>query len=161
MPPETTGQSGAQNAATAGWDPFAMQAQGLKLLQDWSDNLLQTFRSQVEGQQAMLTSVRTSLEAMEATLAGQEATNRAIRQSLEGYRQAVTNASALQESQVRLIEGVLGTLQETVNSQLQAAQAVSAPMAAPFKAMQDLSEQWLAAYQRLLQPPSSTGSSGT
>jgi hypothetical protein len=161
MPSETTGQSGAQSPAIAGWDPFAMQAQGLKLLQDWSDNLLQTFRGQVEGQQAMLTSVRTSLEAMEATLAGQEATNRAIRQSLEGYRQAVTNASALQESQVRLIEGVLGTLQETVNTQLQAAQAVSAPMAAPFKAMQDLSEQWLTAYQRLLQPPSSTGSSGT
>ena len=161
MPPETTGQSGTQSPATAGWDPFAVQAQMLKLLQDWSDNLLQTFRSQVEGQQAMLTSVRTSLEAMEATLAGQEATNRAIRQSLEGYRQAVTNAGAAQESQVRLIEGVLGTLQETVNSQVQAAQAVSAPMAAPFKVMQDLSQQWLTAYQRLLQPPSSTGSSDT
>jgi len=132
-----------------------------QLFQDWSDNLLQTFRSQVEGQQAMLTSVRTSLEAMEATLAGQEATNRAIRQSLEGYRQAVANASSAQEGQVRLIEGALGALQETVNGQLQAAQAVSAPMAAPFKAMQDLSQQWLTAYQRLLQPPSSTGSSGT
>jgi hypothetical protein len=27
--------------------------------------------------------------------------------------------------------------------------------------MQDLSQQWLTAYQRLLQPPSSTGSSDT
>ena len=168
MPPETAGtagQSGAQRPAPAGWDPLggvAIQAQLVQFLQDWSDSLLQAFRRQVEGQQAMLSSVRASLEAMEATLASQEATNRAIRQSLEGYRQAVANASAAQESQVRLIEGVLGTLTATVTSQLQAAEAVAAPMAAPFKAMQDLSEQWLAAYQRLLQPPrSTTGPSDT
>jgi hypothetical protein len=164
MSPKAGAKSGTQNPSSAAWDPLggvAMQTQMMQSFQNWSDTLLQTFREQVEGQLKMLSSVHSSLEAMEAALASQEATNKALRESLEGYRQMVGGASAAQENYVRLIKAALDTLAETVSNQFQAAQGLSGPMAEPLKAMQELSEQWLVAYRRLLEPPSSSKSSGT
>jgi hypothetical protein len=157
MPPDT-GQSATPGPGAAGWDPLgiaATQAQAFKSLQSWSDSLLQTFREQVSGQQALLSQVRSSLEAMQLALASQDATNRALRESLDSYQQIVSQAMGAQEAQVRLIQGALDALADTVKGQLETAQALSAPSAASFRAVQDLTEQWLSAWRTVLAPPGS------
>jgi hypothetical protein len=155
MPPDT-GQSSTPGPGAAGWDPLgiaATQAHAFRSLQSWSDSLLGTFREQVSGQQALLTTVRSSLESMQRALVSQEETNRALRESLDAYQQIVTQAIDAQEGYVRLIQGSLDALAETVKGQLETAQALSVPNTASFRAVQDMTEQWLSAWRQVLTPP--------
>jgi hypothetical protein len=138
-------------SGSSGWDPFSYATS----MQGWADLLLKGFKDQVEGQQRMLASATQSMQAMEQALAAQEATNRALRETLEGYRQVMSTATAAQASYVELIQGALDTLNTTMKAQSQAAEALSAPMEASLKTMQDFTQQWFSAYQRLLQPPGS------
>src|SRR5918997_1885843 len=109
-----------QNPAEAGlraWGDVvggavAAQQRSMGLAQDWSESVIETYKSQAESYRALTDAMRSSLTALERTLKSQEETNRALKESLDAYRNVVESASETQERNMQLAQNFFENIVE-------------------------------------------------
>ena len=151
-----------QNPAEAGlraWGDVvggavAAQQRSVGLAQDWAESVIETYKSQAESYRALTEAMRSSMTALEKTLKSQEETNRALRESLEAYRSVVESASETQERNVQLAQNFLENVVETLRSQLESSRALLLePAARQQEFFQNVTQEWMDAYLRLLNAP--------
>lgn len=133
---------------------IAAQQRSVNLAQDWAESVVETYKSQAEGYQALTEAMRSSMSALERTLKSQEETNRALRESLEAYRKVVESASETQERNARLAQGFFDDVVKTLQEQLEGSRALLAePALKQQEFFQNVTQEWLEAYTRLLNAP--------
>jgi DNA anti-recombination protein RmuC len=132
----------------------AAQQRSVGLAQDWAESVIETYRSQAESYRALTDAMRSSVEALEKTLKSQEETNRALKESLDAYRNAIESAGQTQERNMQLAENFFDNIVETLRGQLESSRALlSEPVAKQQELFQNLTQEWLDAYVRLLNAP--------
>lgn len=153
---------GSQNPAEAGLKAMqdamggalATQQRSVRLAQDWSESVIETYRSQAESYRALTDAMRSSMEALERTLKSQEETNRAIKESLDAYRNVVESASQTQERNMQLAQSFFDDVVETLRGQLESSRALLLePAAKQQEFFQNVTQEWIDAYVRLLNAP--------
>lgn len=151
-----------QNPAEAGlraWGDVvggavAAQQRSVGLAQDWSESVIETYKSQAESYRALTDAMRSSLTALEKTLKSQEETNRALRESLEAYRRVVESASETQERNTELAQSFFDNVVQTLQGQLESSRALLLePAAGQQEFFQNVTQEWLDAYTKLLNAP--------
>jgi DNA anti-recombination protein RmuC len=151
-----------QNPAEAGlraWGDVvggvvAAQQRSVGLAQDWSESVIETYKSQAESYRALTDATRSSLAALEKTLKSQEETNRALRESLEAYRRVVESASETQERNAELAQSYFDNVVRTLQGQLESSRALLLePDAKQQEFFQNVTQEWLDAYTKLLKAP--------
>lgn len=154
--------SGPQNPADAGMKAMqdavggavAAQQRSVGLAQDWAGSVIESYESQAESYRALTDAMTTSMAALEQTLKSQEETNRALRESLDSYKRVVESASETQERSMQLAENFFGNIVETLRSQLESSQSLlMEPASRQQELFQNLSQEWMEAYVRLLNAP--------
>jgi DNA anti-recombination protein RmuC len=94
------------------------------------------------------------MEALERTLKSQEETNRALKESLDSYRDVVESASETQERNLELAQNFFDTVVETLRDQLESSRSLLLePAARQQELFQNLTQEWIDAYVRLLNAP--------
>ena len=155
-------EQGQQNPAEAGlraWGDvvggaLSAQQRSVELAQDWAESVIQTYKSQAESYRALTEAMRSSLTALESTLRSQEETNRALRESLEAYRGVVRSASETQEKNAELAQKFFDNVVQTLQSQLESSRALLLePAARQQEFFQNVTQEWLDAYAKLLSAP--------
>jgi DNA anti-recombination protein RmuC len=132
----------------------AAQQRSVGLAQDWAESVIETYRSQAESYRALTDAMRSSVEALEKTLKSQEETNRALKESLDAYRNAIESAGQTQERNMQLAENFFDNIVETLRGQLESSRTLlSEPVAKQQELFQNLTQEWLDAYVRLLNAP--------
>ena len=133
---------------------FAAQQRSMGLAQDWSESVIETYKSQAESYRALTDAMRSSLTALEKTLKSQEETNRALRESLEAYRRVVESASETQERNTELAQSYFDNVVQTLQGQLESSRALLLePAARQQEFFQNVTQEWLDAYTKLLNTP--------
>ncbi len=133
---------------------IAAQQRNVNLAQDWSESVIETYKSQAESYRALTDAMRSSLTALERTLKSQEETNRALRESLEAYRSVVESASETQERNAELAQSFFDNVVQTLQGQLESSRALLLePAARQQEFFQNVTQEWLDAYVRLLNAP--------
>lgn len=133
---------------------IAAQQRSMNLARNWAENVVETYKSQAEGYRALTEAMRSSMTAVEKTLKSQEETNRALRESLEAYKKVVENASETQERNVRLAQDYFDDVVKTLQGQLESSRTLLAqPAASQQEFFQNVTQEWLDAYARLLSAP--------
>jgi DNA anti-recombination protein RmuC len=124
------------------------------LAQEWSESLIETYRSQAESYRALTDAMSSSMTALERTLESQEETNRALKESLDSYRKVVESASETQERNMELAENFFGNIVETLRDQLESSRSLLLePAAKQQEFFQNLTQEWIDAYVKLLNSP--------
>jgi wobble nucleotide-excising tRNase len=96
----------------------------------------------------------SSMEALERTLKSQEETNRALKESLDAYRNVVESASETQERNMQLAQNFFENIVETLRGQLESSRSLLLePAAKQQEVFQNLTQEWMDAYVRLLNAP--------
>lgn len=132
----------------------AAQQRSMGLAQNWSESLIETYRSQAESYWALTDAMSSSMTALQRTLESQEETNRALKESLDSYRKVVESASETQERNMQLIEDFFGNLVETLRGQLEGSRSLLLePAAKQQEFFQNLTQEWMEAYMKLLNSP--------
>lgn len=132
----------------------AAQQRSVGLAQDWTQGVIDSYKNQAESYRALMEAMRSSLEALEATLRSQEETNRALRQSLDAYKSALENASRTQERNMELAQTFFDDVVETLRGQLESSRSLLLePAARQQEFFQNVTQEWLDAYMRLLNAP--------
>ena len=130
------------------------QQRSLGLAQDWSESLIETYRSQAESYRALTDAMSSSMTALQRTLESQEETNRALKESLDAYRNVVESASETQERNMQLVENFHNNIVETLRDQLEGSRSLLLePAAKQQEFFQNLTQEWMDAYVRLLSSP--------
>jgi DNA anti-recombination protein RmuC len=128
----------------------AAQQRSMGLAQNWSESLIETYRSQAESYRALTDAMSSSMTALQRTLE----TNRALKESLDSYRKVVESASETQERNMQLIEDFFGNLVETLRGQLEGSRSLLLePAAKQQEFFQNLTQEWMEAYMKLLNSP--------
>ena len=132
----------------------AAQQRSVSLAQDWTQGVIDSYKNQAESYRALMEAMRSSLDTLETTLRSQEETNRALRQSLEAYRSALENASQAQERNMQLAQSFFDDVVETLRGQLESSRSLLLePAARQQEFFQNVTQEWLDAYMRLLNAP--------
>ncbi len=132
----------------------AAQQRSMGLAQDWSESLIETYRSQAESYRALTDAMSSSMTALQRTLESQEVTNRALKESLDSYRNVVESASETQERNMQLLENFFGNLVETLRGQLESSRSLLLePADKQQEFFQNLTQEWMDAYVKLLSSP--------
>ena len=132
----------------------AAQQRSAGLAQDWSESLIETYRSQAESYRALTDAMSSSMTALQRTLESQEETNRALKESLDSYRKVVESASETQERNMELAENFFGNIVETLRDQLESSRSLLLePAAQQQEFFQNLTQEWMEAYAKLLNSP--------
>lgn len=132
----------------------AAQQRSVGLAQDWAETVIESYRSQAESYRALTDAMKSSLTALERTLQSQEETNRALKESLDAYRNVVESASGTQERNMQLAQNFFDDIVETLRSQLESSRALlSEPAARQQEFFQNVTQEWIDAYLRLLNAP--------
>jgi DNA repair exonuclease SbcCD ATPase subunit len=132
----------------------AAQQRSAGLAQDWSESLIETYRSQAESYRALTDAMSSSMTALQRTLESQEETNRALKESLDSYRKVVESASETQERNMELAENFFSNIVETLRDQLEGSRSLLLePAAQQQEFFQNLTQEWMDAYVRLLNSP--------
>jgi uncharacterized membrane-anchored protein YhcB (DUF1043 family) len=96
----------------------------------------------------------SSMEALERTLKSQEETNRALKESLDSYRNVVESAKETQERNMELAQNFFENIVETLRDQLESSRSLLLePAARQQELFQNLTQEWMDAYVRLLNAP--------
>ena len=133
---------------------LAAQQRSVNLAQDWAENVVETYKSQAEGYQALTEAMRTSMTALERTLKSQEETNRTLRESLEAYKKVIESAGETQDRNARLAQNFFDGVVKTLQDQLESSRALLAePALKQQEFFQNVTQEWLEAYTRLLNAP--------
>jgi DNA repair exonuclease SbcCD ATPase subunit len=132
----------------------AAQQRSMGLAQNWSESLIETYRSQAESYRALTDAMSSSMTALQRTLESQEETNRALKESLDSYRKVVESASETQERNTELVEDFFGNLVETLRGQLEGSRSLLLePAAQQQEFFENLTQEWMEAYMKLLNSP--------
>jgi DNA repair exonuclease SbcCD ATPase subunit len=132
----------------------AAQQRSVGLAQDWSESLIETYRSQAESYRALTDAMSSSMTALQRTLESQEETNRALKESLDSYRKVVESASETQERNMELAENFFSNIVETLRDQLESSRSLLLePAAQQQEFFQNLTQEWMDAYVKLLNSP--------
>ena len=134
----------------------AVSAQQLnaELTQNFFNSVINNLRAQAESYRALTDAMTSSMEALERTLKSQEETNRALKESLDAYRNVVESASETQERNLELAENFFGSLVETLRDQLESSRSLLLePAARQQEFFQNVTQEWIDAYVRLLNAP--------
>jgi hypothetical protein len=94
------------------------------------------------------------MEALEKTLRSQEETNRALKESLDAYRNVVENANEAQERNMQFVQNFFENVVETLRNQLESSRSLlMEPAARQQELFQNLTQEWMDAYRKLLSAP--------
>jgi wobble nucleotide-excising tRNase len=132
----------------------AAQQRSMGLAQDWSESVIETYKSQEESYRALTDAMRSSLTALDTTLKSQEETNRALRESLEAYRRVVESAGETQQRNAELAQSYFDNVVRTLRGQVESSRALLLePAAKQQEFFQNVTQEWLDAYTKLLNAP--------
>ena len=152
--PQNPAEAGLKAVQDAVGGAVAAQQRSMGLAQDWSESVIETYRSQAESYRALTDAMKSSMTALERTLKSQEETNRALKESLDAYRNVVESASETQERNLELAENFFGSLVETLRDQLESSRSLLLePAAKQQEFFQNLTQEWMDAYVQLLNAP--------
>ena len=116
--------------------------------------MIETYKSQAESYRALTDAMTSSMEALERTLKSQEETNRALKESLDSYRNVVESAKETQERNMQLAENFFDNIVGTLRDQLESSRSLLLePAAKQQEIFQNLTQEWMDAYARLLNAP--------
>ena len=132
----------------------AAQQRSVGLAQDWAQSVIESYKSQAESYRALTDAMSSSMTALERTLQSQEETNRALKESLDAYRNVVESASQTQERNVQLVQSFFNDVVQTLQGQLESSRSLLLePAAKQQEFFQNVTQEWLDAYVRLLNAP--------
>jgi len=132
----------------------AAQQRNVGLAQDWAGSVIESYRSQAESYRALTDAMSSSMTALQRTLESQEETNRALKESLDSYRKVVESASETQERNMELAENFFSNIVETLRNQLESSRSLLLePAAQQQEFFQNLTQEWMEAYVKLLNSP--------
>ena len=152
--PQNPAEAGLRAMQDAVGGAVAAQQRSVGLAQDWAESLIETYRSQAESYRALTDAMRSSMTALERTLQSQEETNRALKESLDAYRGVVERANETQERNMQLVENFFENVVETLRSQLESSRSLlMEPAARQQELFQNLTQEWMEAYRKLLNAP--------
>jgi DNA anti-recombination protein RmuC len=152
--PQNPAEAGLRAMQDAVGGAVAAQQRSVGLAQDWAQNVIETYRSQAESYRALTDAMTSSMEALERTLKSQEETNRALKESLDSYRDVVESASETQERNLELAQNFFDDVVETLRDQLESSRSLLLePAARQQELFQNLTQEWIDAYVRLLNAP--------
>jgi DNA anti-recombination protein RmuC len=124
------------------------------LAQDWAESVIETYKGQAESYRALTDAMRSSMEALESALESQAETNRALKESLDAYRNLFENLGQTQERNMQLVESYFDNVVETLRDQLESSrELLLEPATKQQEFFQDLTQEWIEAYSRLLSAP--------
>lgn len=152
--PQNPAEAGLRAVQDAVGGAVAAQQRSMGLAQDWAGSVIESYRSQAESYQALTDAMSSSMTALQRTLESQEETNRALKESLDAYRKVVESASETQERNMQLVENFLGSVVETLRDQLESSRSLlMEPAAQQQEFFQNLTQEWMDAYVKLLNAP--------
>jgi DNA repair exonuclease SbcCD ATPase subunit len=152
--PQNPAEAGLKAVQDAVGGAVAAQQRSVGLAQDWAESLIETYRSQAESYRALTDAMRSSMTALERTLQSQEETSRALKESLDAYRNVVESASETQERNMQFVQNFFDNIVETLRSQLESSRSLLLePAARQQELFQNLTQEWMDAYVRLLSAP--------
>ena len=152
--PQNPAEAGLRAVQDVVGGAVAAQQRSMGLAQDWSESVIEAYRSQAESYKALTDAMSSSMTALERTLQSQEETNRALKESLDAYRRAVESASETQERNMQLAENFFGNVVDTLRGQLESSRSLlSEPAARQQELFQNLTQEWMDAYVKLLNAP--------
>jgi len=132
----------------------ASQQRSVGLAQDWAQSVIESYRSQAESYRALTDAMSSSMTALERTLQSQEETNRALKESLDAYRNVVESASEMQERNIQLVQSFFNDIVQTLQGQLESSRSLLLePASRQQEFFQNVTQEWLDAYVRLLNVP--------
>jgi DNA anti-recombination protein RmuC len=152
----------SQNPAEAGLKAMqeavggavSAQQRSMGLAQDWAESVIETYQSQAESYRSLTDAMTSSMEALERTLKSQEETNRALKESLDSYRNVVESAKETQERNLQLAQNFFENIVGTLRDQLESSRSLLLePAARQQELFQNLTQEWMDAYVRLLNAP--------
>jgi cell shape-determining protein MreC len=133
---------------------LSAQQRSMGLAQDWAESVIETYRSQAESYRNLTEAMTSSMEAFRKALESQEETNRALKESLDAYRNVFESASEMQERNMQLAENYFGDVVETLRSQIESSRSLLLePAAKQQEFFQNVTQEWVDAYVRLLNAP--------
>ena len=152
--PDNPAEAGLRAVQDAVGGAVAAQQRSVGLAQDWSESLIETYRNQAESYRALTDAMSSSMTALQRTLESQEETNRALKESLDSYRKVVESASETQERNMELAENFFNNIVETLRDQLESSRSLLLePAAQQQEFFQNLTQEWMDAYVKLLNSP--------
>jgi ABC-type transporter Mla subunit MlaD len=152
--PQNPAEAGLKAVQDAVGGAVAAQQRSVGLAQDWAESLIEAYRGQAESYRALTDAMRSSMEALEKTLRSQEETNRALKESLDSYRNVVENASETQERNMQFVQNFFENVVETLRNQLESSRSIlMEPAARQQELFQNLTQEWMDAYRKLLSTP--------
>ena len=132
----------------------AAQQRSVNLAQDWTQGVIDSYKNQAESYQALMEAMKSSIAALETTLRSQEETNKALRQSLDAYKNALENASHAQERNMQLAQSFFDDIVETLRGQVESSRSLLLePAARQQEFFQNVTQEWLDAYMKVLNAP--------
>jgi ABC-type transporter Mla subunit MlaD len=152
--PQNPAEAGLKAVQDAVGGAVAAQQRSVGLAQDWAESLIEAYRGQAESYRALTDAMRSSMEALEKTLRSQEETNRALKESLDAYRNVVENANEAQERNMQFVQNFFENVVETLRNQLESSRSLlMEPAARQQELFQNLTQEWMDAYRKLLSAP--------
>ena len=152
--PQNPAEAGLRAMQDAVGGAVAAQQRSMGLAQDWAQSVIETYRNQAESYRALTDAMRSSMTALEKTLESQEQTNRALKESLDAYRNVVESANQAQERNMQLAQNFFDNVVETLRGQLESSRSLLLePAARQQELFQNLTQEWIEAYVRLLNAP--------
>ena len=152
--PQNPAEAGLKAMQEAVGGAVSAQQRSMGLAQDWAESVIETYRSQAESYQALTDAMTSSMEALERTLKSQEETNRALKESLDSYRNVVESAKETQERNMQLAQNFFENIVGTLRDQLESSRSLLLePAARQQELFQNLTQEWMDAYVRLLNAP--------
>ena len=133
---------------------LSAQQRSMGLAQDWAESVIETYRSQAESYRNLTEAMTSSMEAFRKALESQEETNRALKESLDAYRNVFESAGQMQEQNMQLAQNFFDDVVETLRSQLESSRSLLLePAARQQEFFQNVTQEWLDAYVRLINAP--------
>ncbi|MCA1739379.1 MAG: hypothetical protein LC740_11310 [Actinobacteria bacterium] len=152
--PQNPAEAGLRAMQDAVGGAVSAQQRSMGLAQDWSESVIETYKSQAESYRALTDAMSSSMTALQRTLESQEETNRALKESLDAYRNVVESASETQERNLQLAENFFNNVVETLQSQIESSRSLLLePAARQQEFFQNVTQEWIDAYTKLLNAP--------
>jgi DNA anti-recombination protein RmuC len=152
--PQNPAEAGLKAMQEAVGGAVSAQQRSMGLAQDWAESVIETYQSQAESYRSLTDAMTSSMEALERTLKSQEETNRALKESLDSYRNVVESAKETQERNLQLAQNFFENIVGTLRDQLESSRSLLLePAARQQELFQNLTQEWMDAYVRLLNAP--------
>ena len=160
--PQNPAEAGLKAVQEAVGGAVSAQQRSMGLAQNWAESVIETYKSQAESYRALTDAMTSSMEALEKTLKSQEETNRVLKESLDSYRNVVESASETQERNMQLAQNFFENIVGTLRDQLESSRSLLLePATKQQEIFQNLTQEWIDAYVKLLNAPLEFYKAGT